>query len=81
GLNRDIDPEQAEIVRRIFREFAAGKSTNAISTGLNLDHIPAPNGGSWESSSLRGNPARQEGILRNRLYVGIASVCRNTHSL
>lgn len=60
-LNREIDPEQAHVLRRIFTEFASGKSTHAIAHGLNADHVPAPNGGTWEASTLRGNPTRQEG--------------------
>ncbi|WP_114286105.1 recombinase family protein [Candidatus Halocynthiibacter alkanivorans] len=80
GLNREIVPEQAEILRRIFSEFSSGRSAQAIAEGLNEDRIPAPNGGSWDGSTLRGNPTRQEGILRNRLYIGIASICRNTHT-
>lgn len=34
--------EEAEVVRRIFREAADGKSFAAIARGLNFDHIPAP---------------------------------------
>ncbi|MBY6006703.1 recombinase family protein [Salipiger bermudensis] len=80
GLNREIDLEQAAIVHRIFREFASGRSSAAIAEGLNLDKVPAPRGGSWDGSTIRGNPATGEGILRNQLYIGIASVCRNTHT-
>lgn len=76
GLTREIDPEEAEIVRRIFTEFAQGRSALDIARGLNADGIPAPRGGTWDSSSIRGNPKRYEGILRNRLYIGIASICK-----
>lgn len=80
GLNRAIEEEQAKVVRRIFSECASGKSPHAIALGLNADRIPAPNGGTWEAATIRGNAVRQEGILRNRLYIGIASVCKNTHT-
>ncbi|OWY18274.1 hypothetical protein B6V73_00205 [Thioclava sp. JM3] len=76
GLNREIDPEQAEVVRRIFRETADGRSATAIAKALNADRIPAPKGGTWDASSIRGRKDRCEGILNNRLYVGEASVCR-----
>lgn len=79
GSNREIDPARAAVVKRIFEEFASGRSAHAIALGLNEDRIPAPKGNSWEASTLRGNPSRQEGILRNRLYIGIASVCRTSH--
>lgn len=76
GLNREIDPEEAEIVRRIFRETVDGRSATAIAKALNADRIPAPKGGTWDASSIRGRKDRQEGILNNRLYIGEASVCR-----
>ncbi|WP_050602636.1 recombinase family protein [Ruegeria sp. 6PALISEP08] len=80
GTNREIDPDQARIVRRIFEEFATGRSAQSIAEGLNKDRIPAPNGGSWDGSTIRGNPSRREGILRNQLYIGIASICQFTHT-
>lgn len=79
GPNRQIDPDTAPIVARIFEEFASGRSATAIAKGLNADRIPAPNGGTWCGSSLRGNPDRQEGILRNPIYIGIISNCKTTH--
>lgn len=72
GVNREIDPEQAEIVRRIFRETAEGKSATAIVKGLNRDGIPSPQGSKWSESVLRGNISRNDGLLRNTLYIGIA---------
>ncbi|WP_422071937.1 recombinase family protein [Tranquillimonas rosea] len=76
GLNRKIDPDEAEVVRRIFRETAEGRSAQKIAIGLNGDRIPAPKGGTWDGSTIRGNKARHEGILNNRLYIGEASVCK-----
>lgn len=35
-------PEEAEVVRRIFKEFADGKAYREIARGLNYDHIPTP---------------------------------------
>ncbi|MCP4205971.1 MAG: recombinase family protein [Shimia sp.] len=80
GTNRQIDPEQARVVRRIYEEFASGRSAQSIAEGLNIDRIPAPNGGSWDGSTIRGNRSRREGILRNQLYIGIASICQFTHT-
>ena len=67
---REIVPEQAEIVRRIFRHYVSGLSPRSIVQRLNADRIPAPAGGKWGSSTLTGSRARQHGILRNPLYVG-----------
>jgi len=76
GTNREIAPEEARIVLRIFRETAEGRSAMAIAKGLNADRIPVPKGGTWEPSTIRGRKDRQEGILNNRLYIGEASVCK-----
>lgn len=76
GLNREIDPDEAGVVLRIFRETAQGRSALAVAKGLNEDRIPAPKGGTWDASTIRGNRNRQEGILNNRLYIGEASVCK-----
>ena len=76
GLNREVDQVEAEIVRRIFREAAEGHSAKSIAVALNKDGIPAPRGGTWDASTIRGNKARHEGILNNRLYIGEASVCK-----
>ncbi|MFC2970152.1 recombinase family protein [Acidimangrovimonas pyrenivorans] len=72
GINREIDPEEAAIVRRIFEETAEGHASEAIAAGLNRDGIPSPTGGSWGGSTIRGNVTRGEGILRNTLYIGKA---------
>jgi site-specific DNA recombinase len=68
---REIDPDQAAIVLRIFTEFAEeGRSTHAIAGGLNADGVPAPRGGGWRTSTILGDARRGHGILRNRLYAG-----------
>lgn len=70
GNNRVINPKKAEIVRRIFEEFANGVAPAKIAAGLNADDIPGPSGGLWQSSTIRGHAKRQSGILRNRAYIG-----------
>ena len=67
---RHINEAQAEIVRRIFREFAAGKSPRAIARDLNSEGIPGANGGLWIDTAIRGHAARGTGIINNELYVG-----------
>lgn len=72
---REIDPEQARIVRRIFEEFAAGQSPRSIAAGLNEDGVPAPGRGrkradKWRGSTIYGDVQRQNGLLRNRIYIG-----------
>ncbi len=58
-----VDPEQAKIVKRIFRELLSGKGTDAIARGLNQDKIPTKKGGRWASASIRG-------IIKNEKYTG-----------
>ena len=67
---REIIPEEAEIVRRIFREYAAGKSPRRIAIELNQDGVRAPWGERWGDSSIRGNRALGSGILNNEFYIG-----------
>ena len=68
--DRIINEVQAEVVRRIFRDYAAGKSAKTIAFALNRDGIPAPSGGHWGFSTINGNPKRGNGILNNEMYVG-----------
>jgi DNA invertase Pin-like site-specific DNA recombinase len=69
--DREIVPEEAEIIRRIFREFASGKSPKAIAVDLNKQGIPGPLGRSWGDTSIRGHVCRGTGIVNNELYAGV----------
>ena len=76
---REIDPAEAEGVRRIVREYAAGRSPKAIALRLNTETIPGPRGGAWSPSSINGNRKRGTGILNNALYIGQLSWNRLTY--
>lgn len=67
---RQIDDAEALVVRRIFRDFAAGTSPRAIAKALNAEAIPGPDGRQWRDTSIRGQIDRGTGILNNSLYVG-----------
>ena len=41
----EIDPKQADIVRRIFREYVDGRGVRRIAKGLNDDGIASPRAG------------------------------------
>ncbi len=71
---REINEAAAEIVRRIFREFAAGTSPRAIARRLNDEGIPGAKGRLWSDSVLRGHARRGTGLLNNELYIGPAGV-------
>ena len=64
--NLVIDPEQAEIVKRIYREYLEGLSMDKISAGLEADGILTGAGKpKWHTSTINK-------ILRNEKYIGDA---------
>ncbi|EQB09690.1 recombinase family protein [Novosphingobium lindaniclasticum] len=67
---REIDPEQAEIVRRVYAEYIAGESPLAIARRLNAEGIPSPSGGTWNVSAINGDAVRGNGLLCNEIYIG-----------
>ena len=67
---REIEPAEAAIVERMFREFVAGVSPKQIAKNLNRERVPGPFGGPWSPSTIYGNAKRGTGILNNELYVG-----------
>jgi site-specific DNA recombinase len=67
---RQIIDDEASIVRRVFHEFATGKSARAIAKGLNADGIPGPDGREWRDTTIRGQVDRGTGILNNAIYIG-----------
>lgn len=67
---REIDPEKAAVVRRIFAEYARGVSPVDIALGLTRDGIPSPNGGeAWSVQGFIGG-GNKRGMLGNRMYIG-----------
>jgi site-specific DNA recombinase len=67
---REIDEAQAEVVRRIFAEYADGHSPRDIAGGLNRDRIPAPKARHWNASTINGFGKRKSGLLLNETYRG-----------
>ena len=62
----EIVPEEAEIVRRIYRLFIQGKTPNAIAKLLTAEGVPTPGGKEvWQ-------PTTVESILTNEKYKGAA---------
>ena len=61
-----IDPDQAEIVRRIYREYLEGFSMDKIAAGLERDGVLTGAGkAKWHTSTINK-------ILRNEKYMGNA---------
>jgi DNA invertase Pin-like site-specific DNA recombinase len=67
---RRINPAEAVIVRRIFHDYAAGKSPRHIARDLNTEGVPGPGGRTWGDTTIRGQMDRGTGILNNTLYIG-----------
>ena len=64
--NLIIDPEQAEVVKRIYREYLEGYSMDRIAKGLEADGILTGAGKTkWWTSTINK-------ILRNEKYIGDA---------
>ena len=65
-----VDEAEANVIRRVFRDYAAGLSPRTIAARLNEESVPGPRGGLWGPSTVYGNPKRGTGLLNNELYVG-----------
>ncbi len=68
--NPTIVEDEAEIIERIFKDYASGMSPRAICARLNAEHVQPPRGRLWAASALYGGAARGTGILRNHQYAG-----------
>ena len=67
---RELEPEQAAAVRRIFQMYADGMTPRKIAATLNTEGVPSPRGGLWNASTINGSRQRRNGILNNELYTG-----------
>ncbi len=59
-----IQPEEAEIVRRIFQEYADGRSYREIIAVLNADGLKTKRGNAFGNNSLHD-------LLKNEKYIGV----------
>ena len=68
--DREINETEANVVRRIFREFAAGVGPRTIAHTLNEEGVPGPAGKLWSDTTIRGHVKRGTGLVNNQLYIG-----------
>ncbi len=68
--DREINEAEASVVRRIFREFAAGVGPRTIARTLNEEGVPGPAGKLWSDTTIRGHVKRGTGLVNNELYIG-----------
>ena len=65
GYKMTVDPQEAAVILRIFKEFVAGCSESRIVKGLNAEGVPG------RRTSKKGwSPATIHRLLRNEKYVG-----------
>ncbi|WP_069188688.1 recombinase family protein, partial [Candidatus Terasakiella magnetica] len=67
---REIEPYEAEIVKRIFTSYLNGMSPRKIAATLNEEGIPGPSNRDWQDTTIRGQVKRGTGLLNNDLYRG-----------
>lgn len=58
-----IIPEEAEIVRMVFRMAVSGDGSHRIANALNKMNIPSKKGAKWHASTVQG-------MLKNEKYTG-----------
>ncbi|WP_027245688.1 recombinase family protein [Leisingera daeponensis] len=72
--DREIEQDEAAVIKRIFRDYADGLSARTIAAALNAEGVTAPQSGkgtgTWNPSTISGNIKRGTGILNNELYIG-----------
>jgi site-specific DNA recombinase len=76
-IGQELEPDEAEVVRRIFREFLAGQGLRTIARGLNADGLRRPETrtrkkGEAESRVVRApwKDSQVRRVLVNPSYIG-----------
>ncbi len=67
----EVDQDQARMIQRIFRDYAAGASARTIAGALNAEGVPGPRGGAWGANGILGDRRAGDGLLCQELYVGV----------
>ena len=80
GVQLVIHPGEAEVVRRVFRLYADGKSPRQIAAILNREGVPPPGARwrnrdsavarTWSYTAVAGSRKRGLGILNQEKYIG-----------
>jgi DNA invertase Pin-like site-specific DNA recombinase len=70
SFEREIDPDAAKIINRIFIEYANLEPVRGIAAGLNRDGILSPSGGKWNHTVFIAGGGNGKGIIGNRIYIG-----------
>lgn len=76
GGQVEIVEAEAEVVRRIWREYGEGATAREIAARLNLEGVKSPRGGPWNASTINGSVQRGNGILNSEIYAGVKTYGR-----
>jgi hypothetical protein len=68
---REINVDEAEVVKRTFREYTDRLSPQKIAKRLNQEHVAGPGGRPWGNTTIRGHAEHVAGLLHNELYIGL----------
>lgn len=79
SFEREIDPDAAKIVNRIFTEYVNLEPVREIAAGLNRDGILSPSGGKWNHTVFIAGGGNGKGIIGNPIYIGelVWNACRS----
>ncbi|WP_348643558.1 recombinase family protein, partial [Mesorhizobium sp. M2E.F.Ca.ET.209.01.1.1] len=66
----EVVEREAEVVRRIFDAYSAGRTPRDLAGDLNRDGIAPSRGTRCNGSTINVNAQRGVGLLFNELYVG-----------
>lgn len=67
-----VMPEQAEVVRRIFRSVLSGMGAGSIAKELNKEKIRSPSGKTWTQNTIRlivSNPVYKGDLLMQKTFM------------
>jgi DNA invertase Pin-like site-specific DNA recombinase len=71
----ELEPRQAKVMRRIFRELLAGRSLGEVAEGLNRDKVPGPGRGlkREKKDPAKGEWCREtlHKMATDRVYAGV----------
>ena len=70
AVEREVNPDEAQWVLKIFEWFAAGDSPRVIADKLNRLGVPSTRGSTWAASAIYGDYNDSTGLLNNQLYIG-----------
>jgi site-specific DNA recombinase len=79
SFEREVDPDAAKIVNRIFTEYVNLEPVRDIAAGLNRDGILSPSGGKWNHTVFIAGGGNGKGIISNPIYIGelVWNTCRS----